>query len=115
MLIHQDIIMDTFYAKDTIPILKAWIRGDKVPKNINLVYKNKLRLSDICSIINDISTSKVEIEIQNKLQGNNYYGNGSLIEELNFSLKGLREGISEVMSELRDLQSASSRKGIKEQ
>ena len=55
----------------------------------------KYKLSDIANIINELSSHKVDIIIENKNSGFNYTGNGQLLDNLNLKLKNLQLGIKE--------------------
>jgi nucleoside-diphosphate-sugar epimerase len=108
MLIHQDFIMDFFYVKDSVPIISDWLNGLEIPKETNLVYSQKMKLSEICSLINELDTHKVEIHIEDKNPGKNYYGNGQNFSKLGYKSEGLEAGIR-IMYErqMKELNSAS--------
>jgi hypothetical protein len=58
-------------------------------------YIKKYKLSDIANIINELSSHKVDINIENKISELNYTGNGEKLNSLNLKLKGLELGIKE--------------------
>jgi len=93
MIIHQDFIMDFFYVKDSVPIISDWLNGLEIPKETNLVYSQKRKLSEICSIINELDTHKVDICIEDKNLGKDYYGNGQNFSKLGYKAAGLEAGI----------------------
>lgn len=93
MLIHQDFIMDFFYVKDSVPIISDWLSGLEIPKETNLVYSQKRKLSEVCSIINELDTHKVDICVEDNNLGKNYYGNGQTFSELGYKTEGLEAGI----------------------
>lgn len=93
MLIHQDFIMDFFYVKDSVPIISDWLIDLEIPKETNLVYSQKRKLSEICLMINELDTHKVEVCVENKNLGKNYYGNGQNFSKLGYKAAGLEAGI----------------------
>lgn len=93
MIIHQDFIMDFFYVKDSVPIISDWLNSLEIPKETNLVYSQKRKLSEICSIINELDTHKVDICVEDKNLGKNYYGNGQNFSNLGYKAAGLEAGI----------------------
>ena len=93
MIIHQDFIMDFFYVKDSVPIISDWLNGLEIPKETNLVYSQKRKLSEICSIINELDNHKVDICVEDKNLGKNYYGNGQNFSKLGYKAAGLEAGI----------------------
>ena len=93
MIIHQDFTMDLFYVKDSVPIISDWLNGLEIPKETNLVYSQKRKLSEICSIINELDTHKVDICVEDKNSGKNYYGNGQNFSKLGYKAAGLEAGI----------------------
>ena len=96
MIIHQDRYMDFFYMDDLINIIEYSLNNPpSTYKDINMSYLKKYKLSDITSIINDLSSYKVDVIIENENFGLNYTGNGELLNSLNLKLKGLELGIKE--------------------
>ena len=101
MIIFKDFQMDYFYVKDTIPVLKSWIKGANLPKEMNLVYREKLFLSEICAIINTLSDYDVPIHFQDSARAQNYTGSGKFFESLKLPQFGLNSGIVEMYEFLR--------------
>lgn len=91
MIIHQDRYFDFIYIEDLYKLIISFINGKQNNKEINCVYQEKLKLSDVAKIINDLGEKKVNISILNNIQGNSYCGklNYNKIE----SFVGLRQGI----------------------
>ena len=92
MIIHQDKFMDFFYMEDLISLVNYYINNDNPPKQIDCSYKDQYKLSDIASIINNLSTNKVDIQIENPILGREYKGN---FVDLGIPLKGLKYGITQ--------------------
>ena len=70
-------------------------------KDINMSYIKKYKLSDIANIINELSSHKVDINIENKISGLNYTGNGEKLNSLGLELKGLEFGIKECYEHIK--------------
>lgn len=94
IIIHQDKYMDFMYFDDFMKIILFYIENDKCPKSINCSYKKKYLLSDIASIINNLSSHKVEIEIQNEKLGKSYIGKFEL-DKFNIETDCLEKGIQQ--------------------
>ena len=95
IVIHQDKLMDFFYMEDFLTLLELYINGERLPKEIDCVYQEKLKLSDVANIINNLSDRKVPIKILNPELGTSYCGDyNSITSALN--LKGLEKGIQEI-------------------
>ena len=93
--------MDFFFVQDTIPVLTSWIKGADFPKEMNLVYREKVFLSEICAIINTFADYNVPIHFQEAAPGMNYTGNGEILESLQLPQVGLKHGIAEMYQFLK--------------
>ena len=101
IIIHQDRYMDFFYMEDLISVVEYFlVNPTNTYKDINLSYPTKYKLSDIANIINNLSSKKVNIIIENQIVGNNYCGNGNILHSLNIKFKGLECGIKECYNRL---------------
>ena len=90
--IHQDKLMDFFYMEDLIKLVKHYIKCNKsLPKNAECIYDACIKdyLSDIASVINNLSNYKVKINI-GEGKGKNYVGDNN---PLNIKWIGLEQGI----------------------
>jgi len=96
MQVFQDFYMDFFFVEDSLPLIYRWLRDVDIPKEINLVYQEKYRLSEICEKINQLDSHSVNIEFANREPGKNYCGNGSVLHSQGVDLKGLDFGIREI-------------------
>ena len=95
--IHQDKLMDFFYMKDLIELVRHFIYKDNLPKNVDCTYDiDACYLSDIAYIINDLSDYKVEIKI-GEGKGKKYIGDWNPI---NINYIGLEQGIKETYKKL---------------
>lgn len=100
IVIHQDKLMDFFYMDDFNKILELYINGSMLPKEIDCVYQNKVMLSDIANIINNLSDKKVPVQILNPEIGNSYCGHFNPITNT-LNLKGLKQGIYEIYKSMK--------------
>lgn len=101
IIIHQDRYMDLFYMEDLIKVIKHFLNNLNIAhKDVNMSYLKKYKLSDIANIINELSSYKTDIIIENKSLGFNYTGNGSKLNSLNLNLKGIELGIKECYSKM---------------
>ena len=101
IIIHHDRCMDFLYMEDLLNVIEHFIRTPVTCyTDINMSYLKKYKLSDISNIINNLSSYKVDLIIENENFGLNYTGNGELLNSLNLKLKGLEIGIKECYHEL---------------
>ena len=100
MVIHQDLIMDTFYVSDALFLMRDWINDLGIPKEVNMVYEEKYFLSEICSLINGLRGHQVPIIIENNKLGNNYFGDSTIFSSLKYSLMGIKNGLLQVLESL---------------
>ena len=99
--IHQDKAFDFFYIEDLITIIKYYIDHPKYPldNDMDLVYQQKYKLTDIGKIINTLSAYKVNINIKDYKEAPSYIGSNLGIP-LDIELIGLEEGIKRVYNAL---------------
>ena len=95
--IHQDKLMDFFYMKDLVELVKYYIHKNNLPKSVDCTYGKDVFLSDIAYIINNLSNHKVKINI-GEGKGTNYTGNPIL---LNIKWTGLEQGIKGTYKKLK--------------
>jgi GDP-L-fucose synthase len=100
IVIYQDKWMDFFYMDDLCEVIKFVINSKSNQKLINCSYIQKYKLSDIANIINNLSDYKVDILIENKTIGLNYYGDYNL-HLFDINLKGIQKGIIETYEVLK--------------
>lgn len=96
-IIHQDRQMDFFYSKDLINVLNFYIKNqqDDLPKDLNLVYPEKIFLSDILTIICDLTNTQKDFIFNQSGEGESYTGDSSKIQKIPLKLVGLEKGIEE--------------------
>jgi GDP-L-fucose synthase len=93
--IHDDIRMDFFYVQDVCRVVEHHIYNEVPSREVNLVYADKTKLSDVVAIIFDETGKKVDVSIEQN-SSRCYNGNGDLLQNLGVQMTGLREGIREV-------------------
>ena len=77
--------------------MKAWLLDKSLPRELNMVYNEKLFLSDLARMLNDLAGYKVEILVKDNKPGLDYCGDGSLLNSLNLGLKGLEFGVCKLL------------------
>lgn len=96
IVINNDKFFDFFYVNDLVNIIKLLI-SDKLKSfnfEFDLVYKEKLKLSQIANLINELSDNKEGIFIKDNTS-NSYTGTyNNNFDAL--GLLGIREGIRQV-------------------
>ena len=102
IIIYQDRYTDFLYMEDLLNVIEHFIRTPVTCyTDINMSYLKKYKLSDIANIINELSSHKVDINIENKISGLNYTGNGEKLNSLGLELKGLEFGIKECYEHIK--------------
>lgn len=102
MVIHQDRYMDFIYLEDLISVVEYFLREDVLTfKDINMSYLKKYKLSDIANIINNLTSKKVEIIINDDINGLDYTGNGKFLNSLNIKMIGLEGGIERCYEKIK--------------
>lgn len=104
MIIFKDFQMDFFYVLDVIPVMKLWLAGGILPKEINMVYEEKVYLSEICELINQLGEHKVPIEHKEHKSNLNYTGNSDALYSIKTPLMGLRKGLVDMYRHLKELE-----------
>jgi UDP-glucose 4-epimerase len=90
-MLIDDKYFDYFYLKDILPVVDYYINNFPKYKDLNLVYKNKMLLSDFVykfCLVKNLPTDN--IKTSEKL-GLNYTGSSSKFEELNFPTTDLNQ------------------------
>ena len=99
--IYQQKAFDFFYIEDLITIIKYYIDNPKyaLDKDMDLVYQQKYKLTDIGDIINTLSAYKVIVGADDYREAPSYLGSNLGIP-LDIELVGLEEGIKRVYNAL---------------
>lgn len=96
LVIHQDKYMDFFYMNDLITLIKHVIANPEL-KEVECCYTQPYKLSDIASIINNLSTHSCPIEIVDDKEGKPYVGSS---QELDLPYVGLETAIKQVYEQI---------------
>jgi nucleoside-diphosphate-sugar epimerase len=91
--------MDFFYMDDLCQVVKFTIDANVKQQTINCSYQQKYKLSDIATIINNLSDYNVETIIEKENLGLSYYGEYNL-HLFDINLIGLHSGIKKTYEEL---------------
>ena len=99
IIIDEDIYFDFYYSGDFLKIVNYYITHINPPKEIDCVYKDKYKLSDIANMINDLDNYNVNIKINKPFNNeNNYIG---IYSELPIKLnKNIKFGIIDTYNKL---------------
>jgi nucleoside-diphosphate-sugar epimerase len=99
VIVHEDRLMDFFYMKDLITLIKFFISKEEwLWNDIDCVYYEKTKLTDIANIINTLSNYRVGVELEKPTQGEPYTG---VWRGLPIKLIGLERGIRNVYASLK--------------
>jgi len=89
----QDRLFDMISAKDFATIVKAVLNKRVAHRNINCVYAQKHRLSDILSVY--CNKHRLDSGLINIVgQGLSYTGNGDILSKYNLKLEGLEQALT---------------------
>jgi len=91
MVVHTNKVMDFFYMRDLIYLVRYYINSDNPVGEASCSYKEKFTLVHIAELINELDTHTVPIHIENKGKMDNPYCTKDNIPP--GELLGLRRGI----------------------
>ena len=99
--IHQEKAFDFFYIDDLVSVVKYYLDHPTYPldDDMDLVYQQKHKLTDIGNIINQLGTHRVIVEAFDGREAPSYIGSNLGIP-LDIKLIGLEEGIKRVYNAL---------------
>ena len=93
IVIFKDKFMDFFGIEDTKKVIDLYLSKQNLPKEINLVYDTKTKLSDVSNIINNLSDYNVSISFLEEGIDKSYCGSGELLKTLKIDFNGLEKEI----------------------
>lgn len=97
--IKQDVIFDYLYSADFVSIVDFFLRSSSRYSVYNITPTQAITLKEIAHIINDISSYKSKISIENRSHNFQYTGsNKKLCEEKNFQFTSYRQGIKDLFN-----------------
>ena len=98
--IHSDKFMDYFYAQDIGRVIEHIMNNleKDLPKDINLCYNSKYRLSDLVYKIKHLTKSECDVIIcSNEIGSLSYTGDSTELESLKIALMGINTGVEECL------------------
>jgi GDP-L-fucose synthase len=97
--IHQNKQMDYIFVGDLCRVLDFYMSSsEKLPRDINLCYDQKITLYDVAKMVKDFTKSKNDVIISNPKFGLPYTGDATKLGQLNLDLLGIEEGISRCLT-----------------
>ena len=97
IVIPQDKYFDFFYAKDVNIVIEKILQEHPLAyKDINLSYRNKLKLSELALIISHKMNAGGSISVEKN--GLSYTGDSTNLEQLNLPLIGLDKALDEYIA-----------------
>lgn len=97
LIVYKNKYMDFIYMQDFINLLVYYL-SNNAPKEIDCVYRQKYKLSDIANLINKLNTYNVDIIINNHQQDQPYCGEANEL----ISYMGLENGIKNTYKNLME-------------
>ena len=97
--IHSDKMMDYFYAQDIGRVIEYIVNNTEkdIPKDINLCYNKKYKLSDLVYKIKHLTKSDCDVIIHSNDIGSSYTGDSTILESLKIALTGIDIGVEECL------------------
>ena len=90
--IINDRYFDYFSIQDLCKVVNEFIINDHLVKDVNCVYMEKYKISEVISMFASIHDLKNSIIVVSE-SANNYTGDGNILKSLNIELDGLEKGI----------------------
>jgi GDP-L-fucose synthase len=90
IVIFKDKYMDFFGIDDTKKVVDLYIKNQRyLPKDINLVYNENKKLSDVAEMINNLSDYKVPVTVLDSGMDKSYCASGYSLSNLGLEFVGL--------------------------
>jgi nucleoside-diphosphate-sugar epimerase len=94
IVIFKDKFMDFFGIEDTKKVIDLYLESkENLPKDVNLVYETKTKLSDVARIINNLSEYEVPVSVLEEGMDKSYCGSGELLKTFGIEFAGLENEI----------------------
>ena len=102
--IHMDRYMDFFYIEDLYRLINDCIEKNYFPKQIDCCYKQKVKLSEIANIINELDEHKVQIIINNDSRTNIGVSDKDYIGQYSYNIQyiGLEQSLKIIYRKLKN-------------
>ena len=96
--IKQDVVFDYLYIKDLIPIMKFFLKNQKVSGDFNISTTKSISLKKITKIINEVSEYKSKIFINKKNYNYQYTGSNQKLKKTvpNLKITSYEESIKDL-------------------
>lgn len=91
--IPADREFDMFGVEDILTVVKAVMAKRISDKDMNLVYNNKYRLSEILGMFSKLHNLNPDLITVDSIDPNNYTGNGAKLADCNLDLLGLEKSL----------------------
>lgn len=104
LYVDADRWFDFFYLEDFMMIIYYYLKNlglASLPKELDMCYMDKYKLSQVSTIINNLDTHKEQI-IVGKTVELDYIGDGYRVSQLGLPLIGLKEGIKQVYYKIKE-------------
>jgi GDP-L-fucose synthase len=99
-VIINDRLMDFFYVKDVLNVIDyAFCNSEIFPRDVNLVYEEKINLLSIAKYVSYTMDGKDPVCLNTELE-KPYTGDGKLLTSLPIQFTGLWAGIKEVIEDV---------------
>jgi len=99
-IIHQDKLMDYISATDVANVLKFYMSKNQeiniLPKDVNLVYDKKLKLTEMYELLKTFTDSKLCCKVIDENFGTPYTGSSIKLYNLGIQLQGLDKSLMEL-------------------
>ncbi|KKP32566.1 MAG: NAD-dependent epimerase/dehydratase, partial [Candidatus Roizmanbacteria bacterium GW2011_GWA2_32_13] len=79
--IKQDVVFDYLYIKDLIPIIKFFLKNQKVSGDFNVSTTESISLTEIVNLINKISKKPSKVTVINKKLNYQYTGSNQKLRK----------------------------------
>ena len=94
IVIFKDKFMDFFGVLDAKKVIDLYLMGRKdLPQEVNLVYPETTKLSEVAEMINNLSDYKVPIDILESGFDKSYCGNSQYLNSLGIEFNGLKKSL----------------------
>lgn len=97
IIVYQNRIMDFFYMKDLIKIVKYYVDNDVLPKEVDCSYETNPNLIQISRMINQLSSHRVDIKVETDGFMREYIGKRT---QLPIEFIGLEQGLIETYQKI---------------
>ena len=98
--VDQDRYVDFISLSDLAKVTELVIQGRILNKDFNVVYKEKLLVSDMLKLFAAQHSIDVGLVATTATKGKSYTGNGELLDQYKISLDGLEKSLANYQTKL---------------